>query len=162
MPKASILLSARYYTDIHKALNRMTYMPLSLPKRYIKETVIAVALAGKHVLCETNGHDPEVEMEKAAKDHKVKLQIGFMRRFDENHIKAKRIVENGEIGEVVMVRSNTRGPSKPRDWMYDLSKSNGPLAEVNSHDIDTLRYFTNSEFKQSMHPAGISVPRCIK
>jgi myo-inositol 2-dehydrogenase/D-chiro-inositol 1-dehydrogenase/scyllo-inositol 2-dehydrogenase (NAD+) len=31
--------------------------------------------------------------------------------------------------------------------MYDLKKSNGPLAEVNSHDIDTLRWFTGSEFK---------------
>lgn len=30
--------------------------------------------------------------------------------------------------------------------MYDISKSNGPLAEVNSHDIDTLRWFTGSEF----------------
>jgi len=35
----------------------------------------------------------------------------------------------------------------PQPWMYDLSKSNGPLAEVNSHDIDTLRWFTGSEFK---------------
>ena len=31
--------------------------------------------------------------------------------------------------------------------MYDLEKSNGPLAEVNSHDIDTLRWFTGSEFE---------------
>ena len=30
--------------------------------------------------------------------------------------------------------------------MYDISKSNGPLAEVNSHDIDTLRWFTGSDF----------------
>ena len=150
--KASILLSARYYTDIHKALeqNDVHAVVVANPTIYHKETVIAAALAGKHVLCEkpmAMTCEECEEMEKAAKDHKVKLQIGFMRRFDENHIKAKRIVENGEIGEVVMVRSNTRGPSKPRDWMYDLSKSNGPLAEVNSHDIDTLRYFTNSEFK---------------
>jgi myo-inositol 2-dehydrogenase/D-chiro-inositol 1-dehydrogenase/scyllo-inositol 2-dehydrogenase (NAD+) len=31
--------------------------------------------------------------------------------------------------------------------MYDIKKSNGPLAEVNSHDIDTLRWFTEGEFK---------------
>jgi myo-inositol 2-dehydrogenase/D-chiro-inositol 1-dehydrogenase/scyllo-inositol 2-dehydrogenase (NAD+) len=30
--------------------------------------------------------------------------------------------------------------------MYDIRKSNGPLAEVNSHDIDTLRWFAESEF----------------
>ena len=39
------------------------------------------------------------------------------------------------------------GPSIPKPWMYDISKSNGPLAEVNSHDIGTLRWFTGSDFK---------------
>ena len=32
--------------------------------------------------------------------------------------------------------------------MYDIEKSNGPLAEVCSHDIDTLRWFTGSEYKR--------------
>ena len=75
------------------------------------------------------------------------LQIGFMRRFDENFIRAKEIVDSGEIGNVVLVRSNTRGPNIPKPWMFDLEKSNGPLAEVNSHDIDMMRWFTESEFK---------------
>ena len=30
--------------------------------------------------------------------------------------------------------------------MFDLAKSNGPLAEVNSHDIDSVRWFSGSEF----------------
>ena len=70
-----------------------------------------------------------------------------MRRFDSAFTEAKNVVDAGEIGDVVMVRSNTRGPSIPKPWMYDIKKSNGPLAEVNSHDIDTLRWFTGSEFK---------------
>lgn len=69
-----------------------------------------------------------------------------MRRFDQSFMQAKRVVDSGAVGDVVMVRSNTRGPSIPKPWMYDISKSNGPLAEVNSHDIDTLRWFTGSEF----------------
>ena len=31
--------------------------------------------------------------------------------------------------------------------MLDIKKSNGPLAEVNSHDIDTARWLTGSEIK---------------
>ena len=76
-----------------------------------------------------------------------------MRRFDESFRQAKNMVDYGEIGEVVMVRSNTRGPSIPRPWMYDIHKSNGPLAEVNSHDIDTMRWFTGSEF-QTLYAVG--------
>jgi myo-inositol 2-dehydrogenase/D-chiro-inositol 1-dehydrogenase/scyllo-inositol 2-dehydrogenase (NAD+) len=38
--------------------------------------------------------------------------------------------------------------------MYDLEASGGPLAEVNSHDIDTLRWFTGSEFQEVYAVAG--------
>jgi predicted dehydrogenase len=58
------------------------------------------------------------------------------------------------IGYVVLVKSLTRGPSTPRRWQYDIEKSNGPLAEVNSHDIDMLRWFTGSEFKEVYAIAG--------
>lgn len=71
-----------------------------------------------------------------------------MRRFDAGFRAAKERIDAGEIGEVVMVRSNTRGPNRPQPWMYDIEKSNGPLAEVCSHDIDTLRWFTGSEYKR--------------
>jgi predicted dehydrogenase len=32
--------------------------------------------------------------------------------------------------------------------MYDIRKSNGPLAEVNSHDIDASRWFVGSEIDE--------------
>jgi myo-inositol 2-dehydrogenase/D-chiro-inositol 1-dehydrogenase/scyllo-inositol 2-dehydrogenase (NAD+) len=85
-------------------------------------------------------------MIEAADKNGVILQIGFMRRFDGGYTRAKELVDEGRIGDVVMVRSNTRGPSVPQPWMYDIKVSNGPLAEVCSHDIDTLRWFTGSEF----------------
>jgi myo-inositol 2-dehydrogenase/D-chiro-inositol 1-dehydrogenase/scyllo-inositol 2-dehydrogenase (NAD+) len=38
--------------------------------------------------------------------------------------------------------------------MFDLKQSNGPLAEVCSHDIDTLRWFTGGEFHEVYAIAG--------
>ena len=120
------------------------------PTKYHCEIAVAAARAGKHILCEKpmamTVEEGEI-MEEAAKKYHVKLQVAFMRRFDSAFTEAKNVVDAGEIGDVVMVRSNTRGPSIPKPWMYDIKKSNGPLAEVNSHDIDTLRWFTGSEFK---------------
>jgi len=84
----------------------------------------------------------------------VQLQIAFMRRFDESFQEAKRHVEAGGIGDVVMVKSLTRGPSTPQPWMYDLKKSNGPLAEVNSHDIDTLRWFAGADIAEVFAVGG--------
>lgn len=121
-----------------------------VPTVFHRDIVTAAAKAGKHILCEKpmamNESECE-EMVKAADAGGVKLQIGFMRRFDASYRKAKETVLSGAIGDVVMVRSNTRGPSDPQPWMYDIQKSNGPLAEVNSHDIDTVRWFSESEFK---------------
>ncbi len=71
-----------------------------------------------------------------------------MRRFDAGFVAAKQRVEAGEIGKVVLVKSLTHGPTTPKPWMYDIRTSLGPLAEVNSHDIDSLRWFTGSEFEE--------------
>ena len=119
------------------------------PTKYHRGIVVDVARAGRHALCEKPMAMTEAEcddMIEAADRAGVILQIGFMRRFDEGYARAKEIVAAGAIGDVVMVRSNTRGPSVPQRWMYDIAASNGPLAEVNSHDIDTLRWFSGSEF----------------
>ncbi len=139
------------YTDYRELLENpgVDGVVIVTPTRYHCEIAVAAARRGKHILCEKPMAMTVEEcgrMEEAAKRGGVKLQLAFMRRFDSAFMEAKSVVEAGEIGDVVMVKSNTRGPSTPKPWMYDIKKSNGPLAEVNSHDIDTLRWFTGSEF----------------
>ncbi len=123
---------------------------IATPTKYHCEIAVAAADSGKHILCEKPMAMTVEEcniMNDAAEKNGVILQLAFMRRFDASFIAAKKMIDADEIGEVVMVRSNTRGPSIPKPWMYDISKSNGPLAEVCSHDIDSLRWFTGSDFK---------------
>lgn len=124
---------------------------VATPSVHHRAIVVAAAQAGRHVLCEKpmamNGRECD-EMLAAVERARVKLQIGFMRRFDAGFVAAKRRVDAGEIGRVVLVRSLTHGPTTPKPWMYDIRKSNGPLSEVNSHDIDSLRWFTGSEFEE--------------
>ncbi len=141
-----------YYLNEDQALgdDRIDAYVIVSPTKFHVGIVTKIANAKKHILCEKPMAMNEEEcdaMIQAAEANNVKLQIGFMRRFDEGFMQAKERIDAGEIGDVVMVRSNTRGPSVPRPWMYDLKKSNGPLAEVNSHDIDTMRWLTGSEFK---------------
>jgi len=130
---------------------------IATPTAYHREIAVAAAETGKHVFCEKPMAMNVAEcddMIRAAGKAGVKLQIGFMRRFDHGFRAAKRQMDAGAIGDVVAVKSLTHGPSTPKRWMYDLEKSNGPLAEVNSHDIDTLRWFTGSEFRQVYAVAG--------
>jgi len=108
----------------------------------------AAAAAGKHIFLEkpmaVTAAECEVIGESAARAG-VKLQIGFMRRFDEGFLRAKEILASGELGRVMKIKSTGRGPGPPSPWMYDLQRSNGIIAEGNSHDLDTLRWFTGSE-----------------
>lgn len=81
---------------------------------------------------------------KVTEQNGVILQLGFMRRFDPEFVAAAQRIEAGEIGQPMMIKSNTHGPGLPPPWARDLRTSNGMLAEVNSHDWDTTRWLMMS------------------
>ncbi len=147
------------YPDYRHAISdpRVDAVVVATPSEHHREVVVAAARAGKHVFCEKpmamNAGECD-EMLAEVRRAGVKLQIGFMRRFDAGFVAARARIEAGDVGRVVLVRSLTFGPSVPKPWMYDLDQSNGPLSEVNSHDIDTLRWFTGSEFEEVYAIAG--------
>jgi predicted dehydrogenase len=149
----------RQHGDFREALQDPAVRALIVvtPTRFHREITVAAALSGRHVLCEKPmaiSVEECRDMVRAADEQRVVLQIGFMRRFDPSFRAAKEAIEAGDIGPVVQVKSLTYGPSVPQPWMYDLRASGGPLAEVNSHDIDTLRWYTGDEFQEVYAIAG--------
>jgi len=120
-------------TDYREALKHPAVdgVVIATPSALHCEMAVSAAKAGKHVLCEKpmamNVEECDI-MIAATREAGVILQIGFMRRFSESFAVAKARIESGEIGEVVQVRALTHGPSYPKPWMFDLAKSNGPLA----------------------------------
>ncbi|HEY0238284.1 MAG TPA: Gfo/Idh/MocA family oxidoreductase [Friedmanniella sp.] len=79
------------------------------------------------------------------------VQLGFMRRFDVDFVAAAAQLVGGALGRPMIIRSLTHGPGLPPAWANDIRTSNGMLAEVNSHDLDTVVWFAGSE------PVDISV-----
>lgn len=86
------------------------------------------------------------EMIEDCEKNNIILQIGFMRRFNKDFQEAKSRIDEGLIGEPIIIKSLTRGPGLAPKWSYDIKNSNGILAEVNSHDFDTVRWLANSEY----------------
>jgi predicted dehydrogenase len=82
------------------------------------------------------------------KKNQVILQLGFMRRFDPEFVVAAQRIQAGEIGTPMVIKSNTHGPGLPPPWARDLRTSNGMLAEVNSHDWDTVRWLMGSDYNR--------------
>lgn len=149
----------KYYTDYKDILNdsEIDAVVVVAPTNLHKPIVLDCAAAGKHIFCEkpmAMTVEECDEMIAACDKHHVKLQIGFMRRFDASFREAKQLLASGAIGDLVQIHSNTRGPSKPRPWMYDIKKSNGILAEVNSHDIDAVRWMADSDIESVYAVAG--------
>jgi myo-inositol 2-dehydrogenase/D-chiro-inositol 1-dehydrogenase/scyllo-inositol 2-dehydrogenase (NAD+) len=149
----------RKYSDYRRALDDQDIDAVFIvtPTVSHRDIVVQATQAGKHVFCEKPMAMNEaecIEMIQTATAAGTKLQIGFMRRFDTSFKRAKEQLASGVIGRVVQIKSVTHGPSKPQEWMLDIRKSNGPLAEVNSHDIDTLRWFSESEISEVYGIAG--------
>jgi myo-inositol 2-dehydrogenase/D-chiro-inositol 1-dehydrogenase/scyllo-inositol 2-dehydrogenase (NAD+) len=116
-----------------------------------RDIVVRCAEAKKHVFCEKPMAirvDEADDMIRAARDNGVKLQIGFMRRFDAPFLRAKELIDSGKLGEVMIIKSVGRGPGLPPPWTYNVSESNGLLGEVNSHDFDSTRWLAGAEYSR--------------
>lgn len=114
------------------------------------EIACAAAAAGKHIFLEKPMALSAAEclaIEEACDAAGVKLQIGFMRRFDEGFRRAKAVLDSGDLGRIMIIKSTGRGPGGPGPWMWDLKQSNGIVAEVNSHDLDSIHWFTGARIR---------------
>ncbi|MDA0578744.1 MAG: Gfo/Idh/MocA family oxidoreductase [Verrucomicrobia bacterium] len=114
------------------------------------EIACLAAQHGKHIFLEKPMAVSAAECQAilaAVQQAQVKLQIGFMRRFDAGFMEAQEFIRAGHLGRVMIIKSTGRGPGGPGNWMYDLRKSNGIVAEVNSHDLDSIRWLTGLEYE---------------
>jgi myo-inositol 2-dehydrogenase/D-chiro-inositol 1-dehydrogenase/scyllo-inositol 2-dehydrogenase (NAD+) len=149
---------SQVYTDYREVMDNpeIDAVVVVTPTQFHREIVTAAAQAHKHVFCEkpmASTVEECDEMIEACRENGVKLQLGFMRRFDRNFRRGKEMLDSGAIGEVTLLKSNTYGPSRPKPWMFDVRRNYGPIGEVNSHDFDTLRWYAGSEVKM-IHAVG--------
>ena len=115
---------------------------------------------GKHIFCEkplgTNVAQCK-EAEKVVEAHpELVFQLGFMRRFDPSYAEAKRRVDAGEIGKVVLVRSCTQDPrSTIESTLKFLPHSGGQFLDMCVHDLDLIRWFTGSNIRNVWAIGGV-------
>jgi myo-inositol 2-dehydrogenase/D-chiro-inositol 1-dehydrogenase/scyllo-inositol 2-dehydrogenase (NAD+) len=149
---ANALGGVSYYEDLTEVIRRENFdaVFITTPTFTHHSLTIEAAEAGKHVFCEKPMAltlKEADEMISTTRRNHVKLQIGFMRRFDPEIRKAKSLIDEGVIGKPVLVKSVGRGPGLPPRWALDPKTGLGMVAEVNSHDFDTLRWLMNDEFE---------------
>jgi myo-inositol 2-dehydrogenase/D-chiro-inositol 1-dehydrogenase len=110
------------------------------------DLIVRSAKAGKHIFCE-KPLDTEPEIIKkalaAVKEASVKLQVGFVRRFDHNHKKVRDTVASGKLGNPHIIKVTSRDP-EPQPLEY-VAVSGGLFMDMMIHDFDMARYLAGSE-----------------
>lgn len=113
------------------------------------EMIQAAAEAKKHIFCEkpiSFELESTLNALKAVEKHHVKLQVGFMRRFDHNFRRVYDCVKEGKIGTPHIVRITSRDP-EPSPKEYILTSGGMPF-DMTIHDYDMARFLTNSEVEE--------------
>ncbi|MBV9482945.1 MAG: Gfo/Idh/MocA family oxidoreductase [Acidobacteria bacterium] len=121
---------------------------IATPDRFHAQCIRAAAAAGKDILCEK---PLALTLEDAASalrvvaQKAVRLQIGFMRRYDPAYVLAMQRVEAGEIGDPVVFKSVGRDKEEPPLACYQAG-FNGMLFYNNTiHDFDLARWLMRDE-----------------
>lgn len=120
--------------------------------------IIESAKAGKHIFCEKPiDHDLD-EINRAlsaVEEAGVKLQMGFVRRFDHNHKKVRDVVQSGKIGNPHVIKISSRDPEPPP--MEYVKVSGGLFFDMMIHDFDMARYLAGSEVVEVFTNAAVLV-----
>lgn len=139
----------KQFTFLDEALEKAACdaVVITTPTPTHRDLAVTAAEKGKHVFLEKPMAMDLAECDQiieACNRNGVHLQLGFMRRFDPDFSLAHERIESGEIGAPTLIKSLTHGPGLPPPWAQDIKTSNGNLAEVNSHDLDTVRWVMGS------------------
>ena len=108
--------------------------------------MMQAAAAGKHIFCEkpiatdiAKIKEALAAVEKAG----VKLQVGFVRRFDRSHKAVRDVVASGKLGKPYVVKVCSRDPAGPP--MSYVKVSGGIFMDMMIHDFDMVRYLAGSD-----------------
>ncbi|MEV4619260.1 Gfo/Idh/MocA family oxidoreductase [Asanoa sp. NPDC049573] len=134
------------------------------------EQVVAAAEAGKHVFCEkpiaTTVADATA-MAEAVRAHGVDGTAAFVSRFSKEADRAKKIVDSGVLGRVLLTRgliglagiAEIGCPPDMTAWMSDpVLGGGGAWIDEGSHGIDLLRWLVGEITEVSAFTANRNKP----
>jgi predicted dehydrogenase len=130
---------------------------VATPNAHHARLAIAALKAGKHVLCEkpmaTSLADAK-KMIATAKKVGKKLMIGHNQRLMPPHAKAKKLLQEGAIGDVLTFRTSF-GHGGPEMWSQDKGAHTwffkkeeafvGTMGDLGVHKADLIRWLLGSE-----------------
>jgi myo-inositol 2-dehydrogenase / D-chiro-inositol 1-dehydrogenase len=122
------------------------------------DLIVAAAEAGKHIFCEKPISLSLREIDRslaAVNAARVKLQVGFNRRFDSNFLRVRQAVAAGEVGTPNLMHIISRDPAPPA--LSYIKTSGGIFLDMMIHDFDMARYLMGDEVEELYAAGGVFV-----
>ncbi len=121
---------------------RISLVTIATPNDFHKEIVIAALAAGKNVICEKpvamNSSELE-EMITASKKYGKLFTVHQNRRWDEDYLTAKKIIEKNMLGRVYNIESRVMGDrGVPGDWRNRKAQGGGMVLDWGVHLLDQM------------------------
>jgi inositol 2-dehydrogenase len=121
---------------------------IAAPDKFHAQSIIHASKAGKDILCEKpialTMNDAYAALDAVAKAG-VRLQIGFMRRYDPAYAAAMKRIEAGEIGTPLIFKSVGRDKDEPPMAAYQSGVNGMIFYNSTIHDFDLARWLMHDE-----------------
>lgn len=154
------------YTDLERMLHEEEIDILSVCTWGNSHADIAIRAARsgrvRAILCEKPISSTAAECEamiKAAREHGVLLAEAFKFRHHPCHLRAKELIDAGEIGKVMFIRSTFTAAVDPGNlrpdynWRFNRDKRGGATYDLGCYCIHHARFITGSE-PERVHARG--------
>jgi myo-inositol 2-dehydrogenase / D-chiro-inositol 1-dehydrogenase len=138
--------SATALPDIEPALDRedVSAVVIATPGFLHKEMLLQVLERRLPILCEkplTPDAASSWEIVEAEQRFGKKcIQVGFMRRFDAEYQRLRKLIMSGELGELLMLHCSHRNPEAPHGFTNEMLINDSVV-----HEFDVIRYLTGEE-----------------
>lgn len=148
----------QYYKDYHDLLEQdIDGVIICTDNSKHCEFSVEAARKGKHILVEKPfalTREQAKRMVNAAKEGGIRIMNAFPMRFNPNIMEAKKIVDRGEIGDILSITGINHGKI-PSGWFLDKTRSGGGgVMDHTVHLADLIRWFTKSEYKSVYCESG--------
>jgi inositol 2-dehydrogenase len=139
-----------HYADYQELLGRadIQAVVIATPTSTHAQVIQDAASAGKHIFSEKPlAMTLEMcdEAIAAVRQAGVKLQLGFMRRFDAAYALAKKKIDEGAIGQPVVFHAISRDKGRTSLEFARRENSGGMIMDMGVHDFDLARWLMGSE-----------------
>lgn len=143
---------AKVYSDYRELLKdqSLDIVHVLTPNDFHAEVTIAALEADKHVMCEKPMAKTAADarrMVEAAKRSGKKLTIGYNNRFRPDSLHLKKVVEEGQLGDIYFAKAHAIRRRAVPTWgvfLDEEKQGGGPLIDIGTHALDLTLWMMNN------------------